>query len=273
MKPNAAGRLLEYIIYRELSSTRLDRFEREMEKISPLLQTNMHKCANIVKHYHKFGEYLTNGKISFVADSAGIKGNPSDLTIFNQLGRLNLSIKNNKQYTKSQRPCAFPAQLGLDEYDTELYNMCYDQIVKTPYQSFGKSACKKIPYLKELYNAVYYIVEFYLYLATKPQIARFFKFLIGSEYPHFQVLNKPNYVTIYDFTQIPIPTSFKIYRYNPHNTKNGVGYIWLLFNTGHLFSMRLHTAALDITYKLSLKFDTVLVNQSKIIPFETIHKI
>jgi hypothetical protein len=266
------GKLLEYAVYnlikRWLSKYQDVSYDSRDEdygvKWKNLDQTNKDdytKFAQICcRHFQSLGFIRSIDQLYWANDADGVIGKVSDIVI----GKLALSIKNNACYAKSQRPSAFATQLGLDSYDSEFYNIGYDAISSQPFQDYGATLCSNIEYTKELYDEIYCLMMIYLVKATSFQIRKLFRFLAGE--PHFQAINKKDCVIIYDLRNRKNPTNMVVYR-------DSRGYIILEFNNGWNFSWRLHTAAKQISKKLSIKIDTKFINQDSIVPFKIINKL
>jgi hypothetical protein len=230
------------------------KFEQEWKLLKEAQRANFIKFAKILSKY--FADRIKpESKIIMPNDRTGIAGNVADIII----DQTNISIKNNRTYAKSQRPIAFPAQLGLDPFDTIIYNMAYGEIAYQPWIDYGGVPCSQIGYKTEIYCALYSLLQTYLDLATEDQVIRFFKFLSGE--PHYQAINTKDHVIIYDMTKKPLPTSLKTSR----DATNG--HLIIAFNNNWTYKLRAHTASEKITKSLSLKFDTILVNQKEIIPY------
>lgn len=264
MSKNNHGKLLEYATYRCFKTYQarllnqnpirdsIDlKFEKNWQLISAAQRADFIKFANCLRQYF-INRILPGSLITMPNDRAGVSGNVADIII----DRTNISLKNNRTYAKSQRPISLPAQLGLDSFDTAVYDMAYGQIAWQPWLDYGNEPCSSIRYKEELYEAIYLLTQTYLDQATPDQASKFFRFLSGE--PHYQAINAKNDVLIYDMTKKPIPTSLS-------TSRSDQGHLIVAFNNGWTFSMRIHTASKLITRSLSLKFDTILVNQKELI--------
>jgi hypothetical protein len=258
------GKLLEYAVYRRFKTYQSviankawsrdaidNKYIKSWKLINAAQRADFIKFSSILLQYFK-QHLLPDAHIYMPSDRAGASGDVADIVV----DYTRISIKNNRTYAKSQRPSAFPAQLGLDPYDTELYNISYAMISEQPYLDYGPSKCSLIEYRKDLFEAIYDLTLFYLNKATSDQTIRLFKFLSGK--PHYQAINRKKDVAIYDFTNNPLPESLV-------TRQNKFGHILINFNNGWTYSLRIHTASEKITPKLSLKFDTILVNQDNLV--------
>lgn len=272
MSNNNHGKLLEYVTYlmikqiqarmsKDLKSDTVNlKFEQEWKLLKEAQRADFRKFAIILSKYF-VDRIKPESQIIMPNDRTGIAGNVADIII----DQTNISIKNNRTYAKSQRPIAFAAQLGLDPFDTVIYNMAYGEIAYQPWIDYGGVSCLQIEYKSELYDAIYSLLRTYLDRANPDQIARLFKFLSGE--PHYQAINMNDHVIIYDMTKKPIPTGLK----TRLDSKNG--HLVIEFNNNWIYKLRAHTASKKITRSLSLKFDTILVNQNEIISSVKLSKL
>lgn len=110
--------------------------------------------------------------------------------------------------------------------------------------------------IDRLYENICFLVKSELDRRSQPQYSEsLFYFLVGNQdFDKFIVREKE--VGLMSFYNIPSPRSFRT------NTRNS-NYLYIHFDNGYKFSLRLHTASsgFDIGKSLSLKFDTQLVSE------------
>lgn len=208
-------------------------------------------------------------EFELLSDNNGKKSDVTDILI---KPNIRLSIKNNKIYNKSHRPSAFGKQAGLDDYNKFLYDYAYSEIIDrfwnmykfhSIFKTIGSENIKN-----ELYEPIYELTIIFLHLLSKDEINYYYQFLTGIE-PHYQCINMPDKVLIYDYTNFNFkPDKIKIRR-TIHNYLI-IDFTCLKSNEISSISMRLHTASSKITKNISIKFDVQIIS-NKLIP-ETLAK-
>lgn len=249
------------------NSNDLDSHINAWSKLSITHKLDFLTCAYMV--LDKFN-LIDNGTITMYInkDNSGRYGIVSDIVI-NQT--VYLSIKNNKLYAKSQRPNNLPKQCGFlnNEQSSVDYLSKYKCITDMFYNkhknhTYFREIDKQTIWI-ELYKPIYALVSNFISVCDKSHIKQLYSFLKG-ETNYWQVLNKPKYVVLYDFTKsYHLPTRLTV-------SYDSKGYILLQFNNKHTFRLRLHTASSRLTKNLSLKFDTILINQDELYPKTQIRK-
>lgn len=264
------------------------------------------KCSDslLTSLYTASATFLTflenkHGKItsfSLCSDQDGAKGESADCVLhtaaasaadFETGATLHLSWKRNKtnKSIKHQRPKALPHQIGMCLNDCVAYNLAYEAISKdfldrypsNLYEKFSSvTRVHKTAYLENLTNLAWTYMQKTLDASRNKDAAKatkhFFEFLIGGSVNYlcnFDVKSKTLSIRDFlahsrqndDLVSIVWKESFISKRY----------YITLKFSTGHIFSLRMHTASSRLrnaptTTCPSVKWDTKLVNLDSLYP-------
>ena len=227
-------------------------------------ERNCLRIVNWVKHNRIFEE---NGNIQIqrLTDNDAKKGNPTDISIWQNGNAYNISLKHNHYAVKHQRPGGLYNQLGVDDDLAEknyrgniknIENQFFKNVEGLRFSKFNQVKEYDSGIIDRLYENICFLVKSELDRRNQPQYSEsLFYFLVGNQdFDKFIVREKE--VGLMSFYNIPSPRSFMA------NTRNS-NYLYIHFDNGYKFSLRLHTASsgFDIGKSLSLKFDTQLVSE------------
>lgn len=277
------GRYLEYLITKRIQDAypgitiddiALQKNKRDFECGNKVKLDNvegMERCSRIFEKWHRlhYSSY-TPVSISRTTDADGKNESSADIIIHykdviehkrTRNAKLPLSIKNNKLYSKSQRPSALDKQCGFDEEMSNSFRNEYNSMIKTIYSANRKHTTFSAISHKEnkIYEPINEIVVKYLQMCNAENIRTFFYFIKGKG-KEVIILNKAKCVEIYRPRPYSDPQEMKCVLHNKT-------YIVITFNNAKgdewIFRLRLHNASSKFTESMSLKYDTVLQNYEK----------
>ncbi len=282
-KSNSNGRALEYCLIREFlklysdvsiydNKTKDDqiRDKEKFENLSHDYQSYyIDQCQKIVRWVSQNRVYSVNGPVRLkrLSDDAAKKGDVTDIVVFQNNIIYNISLKHNHFATKHQRPGGLYKQLGI--YDKEV-DRIYKAKIKEIENLFFSEICGEVfltfeqvkNYNQNLINNLYenfckLVAQEINFNVNSFTTVRLFNFLIGNQsYDKFIVTSKN--VILYSFYNVLPPN--KMYAYT---IPKKVNYIYLKFDNGYEFALRIHTASSQfrIGKSISLKFDSQLENE------------
>lgn len=225
-------------------------------------------CADIVVN-HLSTLFQSPRYIHLMCDRKGMLGVVADVVVQNtNHPNVHLSIKNNKNSAKSQRPQALPRQCGVQGEIAEQYLNQYRLIIDRFYtecvykNTFVFTQC----YSKlQLYECIYNLVCEFIKNLPSDNVVTLFKFLSSVD-DHYLIVNNKNKVTIIDKTnKITLPTRVNV-------SRNNLGYIILEFDNGYVYQLRLSNSSSRITQNVSIKFHTTLINDLNLHPYVIVSK-
>lgn len=278
--PNLNGRALEYIV----TKTLIDKYECILDDKCKYMQFKDEKYFNKISFEQQLkyknasisiGDYLEkihkihNSMIIRLTDNEA-KSHNSDVTdiciIKNNEEVINISLKNNHNAIKHNRPGALAQQCGFlrksceDMEYRECYKLNTDLFIKKVNENFNN-----ITLFKEIKSEDSEFINRHLYFPICQNTVDFinthvknnenktsylFSFLIGSK--DFIKIVLKDKLEVTNFYQIKKPSSVKA---ELHSNS----YVYLTFDNNYKISMRLHTASSKIQ-GVSLKFDSQIIN-------------
>ena len=265
MNSRLAGDTLEFTIALFLTNNKIkwhdeytkNKFNKWKNNIDDKLSNEINIILNNI--FNNYFKLLTFKSYKLMSDNHGTKGNNTDIIIYQNNNYINISCKTNNISIKHQRPSGFPKQAKLCIHKSEQYIIDYkkcndkwyikfknlitfDNIIENDkmlmYQDFNNITCN------------------YLYKCNEQEIINFYNFLISYDRSYIFNLNrKKRNIIIYDYSNVKMPTQISmITQYKQ--------YIEILFDNKISLKMRLHNASKTITKKISVKYDTKLVNMN-----------
>ncbi len=277
-------------VLRKISTNIENSYKEKWNKISEKQRIDYSMVAELVITHLNIKDVE---KLSLMDDKKGQRGVVADIAIKTIDRNIHLSIKNNKLYSKSQRPGNLSDQCGILKSD-DRYNAfkeSYKNICKQFYEGemnesnkfmkkeevgemnesnkfmkkeeVGLESNKVIKYKKfklvkdiktKLYVPIYKLTESFLMNLKQNELVEYYKFIKGKD-RYYLILNKLKNVEIYDFTKTyKLPTKITSITYDKNNV------MILEFDNKFKFSLRLHSARSKLTPEVSIKFDTSLIN-------------
>lgn len=274
---NLNGRALEFLIVEEFKSqlnVSLTKHaendqNRDSSKIEELSEHNVEHfkkvSKNVVEWFKKHQIYSEGGDFLLhrLSDSDARNGDVTDISIINTKSKekLNLSIKNNHNAVKHQRPGALPNQCGFSSTTKE--SITYKKDYRDITSNFTE-LCEELHNGATLFNEVKSsdksFIDKNLYLPVCELVVNFinkninasnvkdlFKFLVGnSDFIKISAYN--DHLSITDYSSLKDTNGLVA-------SLIGNSYVELKFDNGYVFNARLHTASSRL-HGVSLKFDT-----------------
>lgn len=282
---NDNGRAFEYCLTKYIldnSSSKIDidnetknqqaRDESKYENLSPELKILF---CNASKRYFELLP-TTIFSLKRLSDNEGKDGNPTDIELIfieNGLPKTkNISLKNNHNAVKHQRPGSLISQLGIsDKNEDNLYRECIKSLERTfisSVESLGFNTSNELlfPDVKSCSEQV--ILDLYNnFCSLTASVINKFGSIHAGDYFHFLVSRTdfeklivyPNKIIIQEWYKLPTPSAMTAF-------VSDNSYVNVIFNNGYTFKMRLHNASSRFKKgsSISLKFDTRLEESAKI---------
>jgi len=271
---NDNGRVLEYMIVKQIKNTLKNKCkltsetirqnDRDIKKI-PLI------ASSLIEHFKKNTPQISdwiiekfNGEpvtIERISDSAGQRGDVTDIRIQSKESSLNISCKNNNLSIKHQRPGPTPNHFGFKKKDekTKIFEQRYKKI-NSEFFKTNKSKNINLKYYNEiseedkidkLYTPICKLVNEFINDNSGKGI-NYQNFLLG-EIDYVQIVLNQKNIEIKSFKDLPKSNLVT-------SNINEKGYVIVNFHNKIILSMRLHNASSRISEAGSLKFDTKVVN-------------